>query len=182
MLPYDEPQPSTSNESCVNPTCDLLPEIACEEEVHADDQRSSVITADHLNSESISKSTQVDHEHVYGSINRYKDDNEVIKFYAGFESYRKFQIVYSTLSLMAHKIKYYGNSVINLNTEDQFFLTLMELRQNKCNFELSRFFNVSETTVSNIFITWINFIYQLWSKINIWPSKELTQYYMPESF
>lgn len=83
---------------------------------------------------------------------------------------------------MAHKIRYYGNNVINLNTEDHFFMTMMKLKQNKCNFELSKFFNVSQSTVSNIFITWVNFIYQLWTKIDIWPSKELVQYYMPRHF
>ncbi|XP_063366807.1 uncharacterized protein LOC134655286 [Cydia amplana] len=132
--------------------------------------------------EYLSKSTQVDHEHVYGSINRYKLDDKSILFYTGFETYKKFHFVYSTLSPMAPKIRYFGSNVTSLSTEDQFFLTLMKLRQNKCIFELSRFFNISETTVSNIFITWINFIHQLWSRINIWPSKELIQYYMPQHF
>lgn len=132
--------------------------------------------------ECTSKSSQVDHEHVYGSINKYKEDHKAIQFYTGFESYKKFYFVYSTLSVMVDKIQYFGNKVINLSGEDQFFLTMMKLRQNKCIYELSKFFNISETTVSNIFITWINFIYQLWSRLNIWPSKELIQYYMPDHF
>lgn len=128
------------------------------------------------------KGTQVDSEHMFGTINRYKTDDKAIQFYTGFESYKKFFFVYCTLSPVAHKINYFGSKVINVSTEDQFFLTLMKLRQNKCIFELSRFFNISTTTVSNMFITWINFIYQLWSKINIWPHKDLVQYYMPDHF
>lgn len=128
------------------------------------------------------KTTKVDHEHTYVSINRNKNNDTFIKFSTGFESYKKFQLVYTTLSPMVHKIRYYGSSVINLSAEDQFFLTLMKLRQNKCNFELRMFFNVSQSTVSNIFITWVNFIYQLWMKLDIWPRKELVQYYMPRSF
>lgn len=174
----EEPQPSTSKAVSEHEMdCDLTPEIACEEIVTTiEEEDSQSITT------SLSKHTQVDHEHMFGSISKHKEDDEAIKFYTGFETYKKFHFVFSTLSPMAHKIKYYGSNVINLSTENQFFLTMMKLRQNKCNFELSKFFNVSPTTVSNIFITWVNFIYQLWTRINIWPSKEMVQYYMPESF
>lgn len=129
-----------------------------------------------------SKSTQVNFEHIYGSIERYKDQANVIAFYTGFETYAKFNFVFSTLSPMAHLIKYYGSHVQNISIEDQFFMTMMKLRQNKCNFELAKFFQTSETTVYNIFITWISYMDQLWRKLNIWPDKELVQYYMPESF
>lgn len=128
------------------------------------------------------KSTQVDHEHMYGSINRHKNDDKSILFYTGFETYKKFYFVYSTLSPMTHKIQYHGSNAVTLTKEDQFFMTMMKLRQNKCNFELSKFFNVSTTTVSNIFITWVNFIYQFWSRINICPNKELLQNYLPQYF
>lgn len=56
-----------------------------------------------------SKTTQVDFEHIYGSIERYKDKDSVIAFYTGFETYAKFFFVFSTLSPMAHLIKYYGS-------------------------------------------------------------------------
>lgn len=145
-------------------------------------ENSSVASCSFSALQYVSKSTQVDHEHMYGSINRYKDNDASIKFYTGFESYKKFHLVYSTLSPMVHKIRYFGNNVINLSTEDQFFLTLMKLRQNKYNYELGMYFNISQSTVSNIFITWVNFIYQLWIKIDIWPRKDLVQYYMPRIF
>lgn len=174
---------SKGTDNITESVSDFIPVVGQEEEI-------CIVTKDiivpapisYSMPECSSKSTQVDHEHMYGSINRYKEDDKSIKFYTGFESYKKFQFVYSTLSPMAHKIRYYRSNVVNLSTEDQFFLTMMKIRQNKCNFELSKFFNISETTVSNIFITWINFIYQLWSRINIWPSKELVQYYMPDHF
>lgn len=129
-----------------------------------------------------SKSTQVNFEHIYGSIVRYRDNDSVIAFYTGFETYAKFCFVFSTLSPMAHLIKYYGSHVQNISVEDQFFMTMMKLRQNKCNFELAQFVQTSPTTVYNIFITWINYMDQLWSKLNIWPEKELVIYYMPDSF
>lgn len=131
---------------------------------------------------SFERGTQVDFEHTYGCIKRFINDDAAILFYTGFESYKKFHFVYLTLCPMINKIQYYGSNVINLSTEDQFFLTMMKLRQDICNFELSRFFNVSQTTVSNVFITFINFIHQLWSKINIWPEQDLVQYFTPKSF
>lgn len=129
-----------------------------------------------------SKSMQVNFLHIYGSIQKYKNNDSVISFYTGFETYQKFHFVYSTLSPMVHLINYYGSHVQNISTEDQFFMTMMKLRQNKCNFELAQFFQISQTTVYNIFITWINFIDQLWKKLNIWPDKDLVHYYMPDSF
>lgn len=59
---------------------------------------------------------------------------------------------------------------------------MMKIHQNKCNFELAQFFQISLTTVCNIFITWLNFMDQLWKKINIWPEKDLVLYYIPDSF
>ena len=53
---------------------------------------------------------------------------------------------------MAHEIRYYGTNVIKLNTEEQFFMTMMKFKQiGKCNFELSKIFNVSQSTVSTIY-------------------------------
>lgn len=135
-----------------------------------------------LENTSVPKSTQVNHEHIFGTIERFKCDDEAIKFYTGFECYKKLYFVFSTLSPMANKIRYFTNNVVSISKENQFFLTMMKLRQNKCNFELSKFFNISQTTVSNIFITWVNFIYQVWSTLNIWPDKKLVKYYMPQDF
>ncbi|XP_041971329.1 uncharacterized protein LOC121727505 isoform X2 [Aricia agestis] len=171
-------QPTTSEEVFT----DITSAVGCEKETVTKNSpigRTLGTISEHEHS---TKSTQVDQEYIYGSIKRFTDDDKSIQFYTGFESYKKFQFVFATLSPMAHKIKYYYSNVINLSVEDQFFLTMMKLRQNKCNFELSKFFNISETTVTNIFITWANFIHQLWSRLNIWPSKKLVKYYMPEHF
>ena len=44
---------------------------------------------------------------------------------------------------------------------------------------LSFSFDVSKKTVQNIVVTWINFMHCEWSEIDIWPSKDLSMYYMP---
>jgi hypothetical protein len=43
-------------------------------------------------------------------------------------------------------------------------------------------FAVSESTVANVFVTWINFMSKQWRELNLWPSKELVAYFMPCDF
>ena len=50
------------------------------------------------------------------------------------------------------------------------------------NFELSRMFIISESVVSNIFITWVMFMEKQWRKIALWPRRELLQYCAPSNF
>lgn len=67
----------------------------------------------------------------------------------------------------------------NLSIANQFFHTLIKLRQHKINFELSRLFNISEFSVSNI---WINFMARQWQEVNIWPDRDLVRYFCPSDF
>ncbi|KAH9633952.1 hypothetical protein HF086_015156 [Spodoptera exigua] len=126
------------------------------------------------------KQTQINIDYIYGSV--WRSQHDVIKFYTGFESYGKLLLVYSTLHQMVPHINYYRYTVLSLSYLDQFFMTLKKLRQNKTSFELSRFFNISTATVSNIFITWVNFMYQTWNTLDIWLNKDLIHFYMPDSF
>ncbi|KAL4720645.1 hypothetical protein ACJJTC_001811 [Scirpophaga incertulas] len=109
-------------------------------------------------------------------------DNTAIHFYTGLENNDKFKLVLSTLCPMAYNLKYKGSQVINISIEDQFLLMLIKLRRNKCDYELSKFFGISKTLVSNIFITWLNFTYDMWSLIDIWPERQIVDYYMPAQF
>ncbi|XP_021201089.3 uncharacterized protein LOC110384221 [Helicoverpa armigera] len=153
-----------------------LVEIKCEKEATTRNSRKIRPTREY-----VSVSTQIDHRLVYGSIARYRNNDAFIKFSTGFESYKKFYLVYSTLSPMVHKITY-ENNLVSLSTEDQFFMTMMKLWQNKCNYELSMFYDISESTVSIIFQTWVNFIYKNWGKIDVWPKDEMAIYYLPKIF
>lgn len=112
----------------------------------------------------------------------FENDDEGLHFYTGLESYKKFKFVYSTLVDYVPFIQYRDFRVLNVSAENQFFLTLMKLRRNAADFELSRFFGVSKSTVSNIFCTWINVIAQLWSNIDVWPSREFVNFYIPQGF
>ena len=47
---------------------------------------------------------------------------------------------------------------------------------------LAHLFKVSVSTVSRVFITWLNFMYLRLGQINIWPSRTAIEITMPEDF
>ena len=47
---------------------------------------------------------------------------------------------------------------------------------------LAHLFKISQSTVSRIFISWINFMYLKLGQINIWPSRKVLDESMPEAF
>ncbi|XP_048484725.1 uncharacterized protein LOC125490226 [Plutella xylostella] len=109
-------------------------------------------------------------------------DDESVYYYTGLETYAKFTFVLSTLLPMAYEITYRWSRVVGMSIEDQFLILLIKLRRNKPDFELSKMFGVSKTEISNIVVTWINFVADIWSLLDTWPSRELVKFYMPKSF
>ncbi|CAC5390588.1 unnamed protein product [Mytilus coruscus] len=69
-----------------------------------------------------------------------------------------------------------------LSVENQFFLTLIKLRQHKTNFELSRLFNISETAVVNIWVTWVNFMSRQWREVKTFPDRDIVRFFSPHDF
>ncbi|XP_067007780.2 uncharacterized protein [Anabrus simplex] len=118
----------------------------------------------------------------YFCLDDFRNDSEGLMYFTGLESYEKFCLVLNTLGPAAHELQYRWNQVINASVEDQLFLTLMKLRRNYSDYELSKFFGISKTTVSNIIVTWINFMYLQWSELNIWPCRDIVDHYMPKDF
>lgn len=94
-----------------------------------------------------------------------------------------FNIVFLSLGKNLDNLTYRSNvGHGKLSLKNQFFLTLWKLRKNATDFELLIHFGIHEKQVGNIFISWIVFMARQWSKIDLWPSKELINYYMPKSF
>ena len=58
---------------------------------------------------------------------------------------------------------------------------MCRLRQGFPKDHLAQLFNVSASTVSKIFITWVNFMFFKFGKINIWPNRKVINT-IPESF
>ena len=62
------------------------------------------------------------------------------------------------------------------------FLTLVKLHLARKNFELSILFQITAKEVSNVFITWVNFLYFTFKSINWWPSRDLVKFFSPTDF
>ena len=60
-----------------------------------------------------------------------------------------------------------------LSVKDEFLLVLMKLRMGLTDIDLAERFNISQSTVSAIFITWINYLYVILGSLKIWPTLAL---------
>ena len=125
--------------------------------------------------------TQTPSRPIY-SVEQFQSDPAAIHFYTGLENYAKFILALHSLGPAAYCLTYIYFQVQGISIENQFFMTLMKLRRYTTNFELSRFFGVSEATVKNIVYTWISFMAKQWREVNIWPSQSLVRYFAPSDF
>ena len=65
---------------------------------------------------------------------------------------------------------------------DEFFIVLCHLRRGFSEKHLAHLYGVAQSTVSRIFVPWINYMYLKFGQICIWPSKEVVQATMPADF
>ena len=107
---------------------------------------------------------------------------EAMHFYTGLTDYDRFSTILSTLGPGASHLKYRWGSKPSTSVDNQFLVTLIKLRRHTTNYELGFWFNISAYSVGNIFVTWINFMYRQWKRINIWPTRELVSFFMPKDF
>ena len=69
----------------------------------------------------------------------------------------------------------------SLRPLDEFFIVTCRLRKGFPEDYLAQLFNVSASTVSRIFVTWVNFVFFKFGQINIWLSGKVIDT-IPESF
>lgn len=158
----------------------LVPDFACEECIEEQAINDGEVPDDSVQQKSASTQTSVTLKMF--STELLLTDNEAIMFYTGIESYQKFHMLLNTLLPMGNNLKYRWSKVISVSVEDQFLILLIKLRRNKPDYELSKMFNISKTEVSNIIVTWIHFVNDVWSLIDIWPRRDLVDFYMPIIF
>lgn len=113
------------------------------------------------------------------SIEDYINKPKSVLFYIGFNSYEHFMLLFQILGPAAYELNYKCSS---LHPSDQLFLTLIKLRCAKGDVELSLMFEISESTVSRIFNTWVNFLYFQLKELEMWPSREVVNDFMPQDF
>lgn len=127
--------------------------------------------------------------------------NSIIRFYTGFPSFDVLVATFRALTPTAQNMYSWSqmqrlrNKGIRkveglrktmqgckLSLFDQFYLVLQKLRVGTLNQVLADSFNISQTTVSRVFISWINFLYFMLGSTCIWPSRAKIQKNMPTCF
>ena len=73
-------------------------------------------------------------------------------------------------------------SAHKLSVEDEFLMFLMKLRMGLSNIDLAERFCVSESTVNNVNLTWVNFVYIVIGSLKIWPHRDVIIKHSPEEF
>ena len=107
---------------------------------------SDITVEDQIPRSSSTASTQTPSKPKF-DIDDFISDDAGIHFYTGLENYMKFKFVLSTLGPAAYCLNYVYHNVCNISVENQFFLVVIKLRRGTTNFEMSRMFNISESTV-----------------------------------
>ena len=137
------------------------------------------------------------------TIDRFKENDSALNFYTGFPNWNAFMAVFRYLNPgpSGENIKYWlsqqaasldiqekgGNESKRgrnrtLKPLDEYFLVMCRIRQGFREEHLGHLFQISTSTVSRIFITWINFMFLKLGQVNIWPSREVIDMTMPEDF
>ena len=125
------------------------------------------------------------HRHVYSV---HKVNEKVIRMETGLPTKSVFNIVVQYVERFKDNILYHHGwtvEIARIKLEDQIFLTLMKLRQNYTNLHLAQLFGCSETTVSNIIMTFIHVLHKLFVEdimAKICPSRFKNQVSAPVSF
>ncbi|XP_035697983.1 uncharacterized protein LOC118430999 [Branchiostoma floridae] len=131
----------------------------------------------------------------------FKEDNSAIRFYTGFPSFDVFMAVYRYLAPKAANLQYRrsGSTVSDskpfqmpgrsrpgpkrkCTLLDEFFLVMVRLRVGLFHKDLAIRFGLSESTVSRIISTWINFLYLELPQMHPFPSQSEVRANMPLQF
>ena len=106
-------------------------------------------------------------------ISKFKDRDEDIEFYTGLPHWDALLLLYDLVHHKAQCLKY-GN-YREMTLFEEFILTLFQK-------DLADRFNVSETTVSVVFNTWICFMRIELEPLICLPRKEILHQYLPNIF
>ena len=69
-----------------------------------------------------------------------------------------------------------------LKSADEFFIVMCRLRRGFSELHLAHLFGVAQSTISRIFISWINDMFLKFGQICIWPSRQIVLETIPEDF
>ena len=134
------------------------------------------------------------------SAENFNDQDQLIRFYTGIVNWTVFLQLFNFIVSRCKDMKYWRSDVNadenhqhepdqlrqgrprSLSMLDEYFLTLVRLRHAFPEEHLAYLFKVSRSTVSRIFLSWINLLYFELGFIPIWQSKDLIEETMPIPF
>ena len=113
------------------------------------------------------------------TVEKYKNEPQIINYYTGFVNYQHLMYFFSCLGPAVFALSFQSGS---LSPQDEMFLTLIKLRQSKDDVELGFLFGISRPTATAIFRTWLSFMYFQLREMNLWLPKEIIEETMPSDF
>ena len=125
------------------------------------------------------------------SIDQIKDNGKAISFYTGFPSFACFLVCFQFLGPAAVNLQYttkvWKDGCIegqrrSLSPMNEFFLTLCRIKAGLFEQDLANRFQISQSTVSHIITSWINFMYAKFKEVPTWPSRQVIDRSMPYQF
>ena len=126
------------------------------------------------------------------SLESIASDDGKVAFYTGFPTYKHLRSYFDFLGPAVHQLIYWDSQRIFdhsnkgrprcLAPMEEFFLTLVCLHLGLLEQDIAYRFGVSQSTVSWIFTSWINFLYLQFKQISLWPPREFIQAHMPKLF
>lgn len=120
-----------------------------------------------------------------------RNDDSRICFYTGFPTYAALKACFEFLGPAVNSLTYCSKQNESstkrcrprtLTPEEEFFLVLVRLRLGLMERDLADRFEISQSSVSRVITTWINFLYLKFKEIPLWPPKELILANMPKQF
>jgi len=122
-----------------------------------------------------------------------KSNDSQVCYYTGFSSFFALKSFYDFLGPAVDHLSYSHDGPIveeqvkrcrsrALPPLEEFFMTMLRLRAGLFEQDIANRFQVSQSTVSRIICTWINFLYLKLKDIPLWPPRELVQMNMPKQF
>lgn len=130
------------------------------------------------------------------NIDNIKENDNLVRFYTGFNSYAVFTTVLNFLGREAAKQLNYTNTELvqnppkrekqgprrALSVENELFLLLCRYKVGLLEEDVAVRFGICQSLVSRIIITWTKFIYFRFSELDIFPTREVIEAHKPECF
>lgn len=130
------------------------------------------------------------------NIDNIKENDNLMRFYTGFNSYAVFTTVLNFLGREAAKQLNYTNTELvqnppkrekqgprrALSVENELFLLLCRYKVGLLEEDVAVRFGICQSLVSRIIITWTKFIYFRFSELDIFPTREVIEAHKPECF